>query len=229
MIHRTCVEDMNSDCEVYNENLAKPLLEIQAMLPGSRSDLFMQIYIIHCSTLSINLKNLRSRILRPKRHVAPSPALKHSDALGRRPKLPRLQPLSKLRSSSAAKAYKALRRRKMPTPLISHPDSSPQVGSGIYATISNSIVDSHIKTCSRLHYRPGESIPQRLWVTSKLLGITYEGNEEDMVRRIEEMEKRDNNSPFDLPGSQGAHTGSHQSQTATTEWFMDVLGGFQCN
>ncbi|KAK7276070.1 hypothetical protein RIF29_17202 [Crotalaria pallida] len=40
---RACVDDENSDAKDYNQNLAKRLLELQAMLPGSRV-VYVEIY-----------------------------------------------------------------------------------------------------------------------------------------------------------------------------------------
>ncbi|KAK7272942.1 hypothetical protein RIF29_13987 [Crotalaria pallida] len=58
-------------------------------------------------------------------------------------------------------------------------------------SISNSIENSHIKSCSRLHSRAEESVPRRLWSTAKHLGITFDGEDQEMERMIKEMETRD--------------------------------------
>ncbi|KAK7276032.1 hypothetical protein RIF29_17163 [Crotalaria pallida] len=59
--------------------------------------------------------------------------------------------------------------------------------------MNNSIDDSNIRSCCRIHYGDDESIPERLWSTAKKLGVNFDGREQVMVKLIEDMEVRDNN------------------------------------
>jgi len=59
-------------------------------------------------------------------------------------------------------------------------------------TISNSISDSEINNCNRLFWLKNGSLEViRLWELGKQIGVTLNGKEEDIMLKLEELEKRD--------------------------------------
>ncbi|KAK7291160.1 hypothetical protein RIF29_06084 [Crotalaria pallida] len=113
------------------------------------------------------------------------------EEIGQGSKLPRLQPMPRLRKKIVESISKRMTRRKKALAKGGELMCRPELGESHDDSISNSIADSHIKSCCRLHYRTEESVPQRLWSTAKQLGVNYVGQDQDMVKLIEEMEDRD--------------------------------------
>ncbi|KAK7283182.1 hypothetical protein RIF29_12550 [Crotalaria pallida] len=99
-------------------------------------------------------------------------------------KLPRtfLPPKKKTRGRAQSRG---VRKRK-----------SPQQGGSVgrsNSAISNSISDSNIRSCCRLHYRSDEEVPRRLWEIGKRMGVSFQGGEEVVVKLIKDLEVRDGN------------------------------------
>ncbi|KAK7251879.1 hypothetical protein RIF29_35466 [Crotalaria pallida] len=62
---------------------------------------------------------------------------------------------------------------------------------GVDPTISNSISDSNVKCVNNLILRKSNHVASKLWDIGKQIGVVFEGEETEMIRRIEEVEERD--------------------------------------
>ncbi|KAK7268911.1 hypothetical protein RIF29_21620 [Crotalaria pallida] len=59
------------------------------------------------------------------------------------------------------------------------------------SAINNSISDSNIKSCCRLHYRYGEFVLQRLWKLGKEMGVSFSGKQNKVSNLIKQLEDMD--------------------------------------
>ncbi|KAK7261080.1 hypothetical protein RIF29_27384 [Crotalaria pallida] len=138
----------------------------------------------------------------------------------RNPKLPRLQPSSKIkRRTAGARQQPKKMTKQASSSKVNNDPKEPSFHSqmksigdtGIDASINNSINDSHIRSCTRLHYRDGEEVPQRLWSSAKMLGVSFDGNEVSMVHKMAELDKRDRRNSEEVEhhfvNGQGAQNG----------------------
>ncbi|KAK7245977.1 hypothetical protein RIF29_40833 [Crotalaria pallida] len=102
---------------------------------------------------------------------------------------------SGVRSIKLPRSFKPPKRKKAPS--ISRRKSpkkkleAHRSSGSIDSAINNSISDSNIKSCCRLHYRSEEDVPRRLWELGKRMGVSFEGSEEVVVNLIKELEARD--------------------------------------
>lgn len=58
-------------------------------------------------------------------------------------------------------------------------------------TISNSIDDSHVRSVNKLLLKDGNHVAEKIWEIGKKMGVTFLGDDVEMVNRIEELEARD--------------------------------------
>ncbi|KAK7256622.1 hypothetical protein RIF29_30076 [Crotalaria pallida] len=58
-------------------------------------------------------------------------------------------------------------------------------------SIDNSISDSNVHCVNRLLLRYGDKVAGKLWEVGKSIGVTFDGDDHEMIRKIGELEARD--------------------------------------
>ncbi|KAK7259378.1 hypothetical protein RIF29_24985 [Crotalaria pallida] len=130
-------------------------------------------------------------------------------------KLPRLHPPTPKRRKQVTRKSISVSTRVKPKNKVSKKDVKKVLHDD---SISNSISDSNIRSCCRHHFKPDESVPQRLWSMAKQLGVNYDGHDDDMVNLLVEMENRD--KPIDV-GEEGQTIGQGYLEDRRPESNMD--------
>ncbi|KAK7258794.1 hypothetical protein RIF29_24381 [Crotalaria pallida] len=99
---------------------------------------------------------------------------------------------SGVKSSKLPRSYKPPKRKKTTSSKgVKKQNRGARKSGSVDSNINNSISDSNIKTCCRLHYRSDEVVPRRLWELGKQMGVSFAGKEDVVVSLIKEMEARD--------------------------------------
>ncbi|CAL0305192.1 unnamed protein product [Lupinus luteus] len=59
------------------------------------------------------------------------------------------------------------------------------------SSITNSIYDSNVRMANSLHFKKGDQNAGKIWELGKTMGVTSQGDELVVIKKIAELEERD--------------------------------------